>query len=146
MNLSTRVRYSARLMLELALNYGNGPMLLKEIAKRQDISLGYLEHLLPPLKTAGLVNSTRGARGGYSLSKKPSQITLKDITQAMEGTLSLVKCIDEPATCSRVSSCVTRDVWSELEENISNTLEAITLEELVRRQKKKTDNSIAYNI
>ena len=135
MNLSTRVRYSARLMLELALNYGNGPMLLKEIAKRQDISLGYLEHLLPPLKTAGLVNSTRGARGGYSLSKKPSQITLKDITQA-----------DEPATCSRVSSCVTRDVWSELEENISNTLEAITLEELVRRQKKKTDNSIAYNI
>jgi len=133
-------------MLELALNYGNGPMLLKEIAKRQDISLGYLEHLLPPLKTAGLVNSTRGARGGYSLSKKPSQITLKDITQAMEGTLSLVKCIDEPATCSRVSSCVTRDVWSELEENISNTLEAITLEELVRRQKKKTDNSIAYNI
>ena len=146
MNLSTRVRYSARLMLELALNYGNGPMLLKEIAKRQDISLGYLEHLLPPLKTAGLVNSTRGARGGYSLSKKPSQITLKDITQAMEGTLSLVKCIDEPATCSRVSSCVTRDVWSELEEIISNTLEAITLEELERRQKKKTDNSIAYNI
>lgn len=146
MNLSTRVRYGARLMLELALNYGNGPLLLKEIARRQDISLGYLEHLLPPLKTAGLVNSTRGARGGYSLSKNPSQISLKDITRAMEGTLSLVKCIEEPSTCSRVKDCVIREVWSELEENISHTLEAVTLEELVKKQKKKTENSIAYNI
>lgn len=112
--LSTKGRYGARLMLELALQYGKGPILLKDIAKRQEISEGYLEHLLPPLKSAGLINSSRGAHGGYILAKALSEITLKEIVQTLEGSLSPVECVDTPTVCQRVRSCVTRDIWKKL--------------------------------
>ena len=146
MRLSTKGRYGARLMLELALNYGNGPVLLKDIARRQEISEGYLEHLLPPLKAAGLVNSTRGAHGGYMLAKAPSEITLREVVQVLEGSLSPVECVDTPSVCQRVRSCVTRDIWKELGEKISHTLESITLKDMVEMQGDKEESSLAYNI
>lgn len=146
MRLSTKGRYSARLMLELALCYGMGPVLLKDIAKRQGISEGYLEHLLPPLKAAGLVSSSRGAHGGYALAKAPSEITLKEVVCVLEGSLSPVECVDAPSICQRVRSCVTRDIWKELREKISQTLESVTLKDMVERQKDKGDLSPIYNI
>ena len=79
MNISTRTRYGTRLMLELGLNYGKEPLLLREIAASQEISEKYLSQIIIPLKAAGLVNSFRGARGGYILAKPPKQITLNDI-------------------------------------------------------------------
>jgi len=133
-------------MLELALHYGKGPMLLKNIAKRQDISEGYLEHIMPPLKTAGLINSSRGAHGGYTLAKPPQDITLKDIILTMEGSLSLVECVDNHEACSRISHCVTRDIWNELSEKISETLQTITLNDLAKRQMEKTESPLAYYI
>ena len=135
MRLSTRGRYAARLMLELALCYGRGPTLLKDIAKRQEISEGYLEHLLPPLKIAGLINSSRGAHGGYTLAREPSKINLKEVVQALEGSLSPVGCVDSLSVCQRTGFCVTRDIWKELGEKISQTLESVTLEDMVERQK-----------
>ena len=146
MRLSTKGRYGARLMLELALNYGNGRVLLKDIARRQEISEGYLEHLLPPLKAAGLVNSARGAHGGYMLAKAPSKITLREVVQVLEGSLSPVECVDTPSVCQRVRSCVTRDIWKELGEKISHTLESVTLRDMVEMQGDKEENSLAYNI
>ena len=122
MRLSTKGRYGARLMLELALNYGNGPVLLKDIARRQEISEGYLEHLLPPLKAAGLVNSRRGPHGGYMLAKTPSEITLREVVQVLEGSLSPAECVDTPSVCQRVHSGVARDIWKKLGEKISHTL------------------------
>jgi len=133
-------------MLELALCHGKGPILLKDIAKREGISEGYLEHLLPPLKASGLINSRRGARGGYSLSKAPSEITLKEIVQTMEGSLSPAECVDAPGVCKRVDFCVTRDIWKELGEKISQTLGSVTLKDMVERQKKKGEISPMYNI
>ena len=146
MRLSTKGRYGARLMLELALYYGKGPVLLKDIAKREEISEGYLEHLLPPLKAAGLVNSSRGAHGGYTLAKTPSEITLREVVQALEGPLSPVECVDTPNVCQRVRSCVTRDIWKELGEKISQTLESVTLKDMVEMQNNKGETSLIYNI
>ena len=146
MRLSSKGRYGARLMLELALCYGMGPVLLKDIAKRQGISEGYLEHLLPPLKAAGLVRSSRGAHGGYRLAKAPSEITLKEIVYTLEGSLSPAECVDAPSVCQRARYCVTRDIWKELREKISQTLESVTLEDMVERQRDKAEPSPIYNI
>lgn len=146
MRISTKGRYGARLMLELALHYEKGTVLLKDIAKNQEISEGYLEHLLPALRIAGLVNSTRGAHGGYTLAKSPSEITLKEVIQALEGSLSPVECIDTPAVCQRVQFCITRDIWKELGEKMSQTLESVTLKDMVKMQRNKEEKAIIYNI
>ncbi|MBL7068381.1 MAG: Rrf2 family transcriptional regulator [Candidatus Omnitrophica bacterium] len=146
MRLSTKSRYGARLMIDLASHYGKGNILLKDIARRQEISVGYLEHLLPPLKAAGLVTSGRGAHGGYALAKSPSKINLKDIVETMEGSLAPVRCVDNPALCHRTNYCITIDVWKELKENITRTLESITLQDLLGRRKEKLETSLIYNI
>ncbi|TET07756.1 Rrf2 family transcriptional regulator [Candidatus Aerophobetes bacterium] len=146
MRISTKGRYGARLMLELALYYGKGPVSLKDIAKREEISEGYLEHLLPSLKAAGLVNSSRGAHGGYTLAKTPSKITLREVVQALEGPLSPAECVHTPNVCQRVRFCVTRDIWKKLGEKISQTLESVTLKDMVEMQKNKGETSLIYNI
>ncbi|MBU0711855.1 Rrf2 family transcriptional regulator [bacterium] len=140
MRLSTRGRYGTRLMLQLAQNYKNGPVLLKDIALKEDISTGYLEHLLPPLKAIGLVSATRGAHGGYTLAKPPSEISLRDIVQSLEGSLSPVECLDTPSVCSRVQRCVSRDIWKLLRDSIYQTLESKTLEDLITLQKEKSSH------
>ena len=134
MRLSTRSRYGTRLMLELALNYHKGNVYLKDVAREEDISEKYLSHLVIPLKANGLISSSRGAHGGYRLAKSPSCITVKDIVQTLEGNLSPVECIKNPSVCKRVPGCVTRDVWKKLDEKISDTLNSITLEDLVKSQ------------
>ena len=146
MRLSTKGRYATRVMLELALSYGNGNVLLRDIAKRQDISEGYLEHLIPPLKSGGLVHANRGARGGYTLARPPAEITVKDIVILMEGSLSPVECVDDPDTCQRSDFCVTQEVWKELGAKISETLETITLKDLVERHKRKKEDQHLYHI
>lgn len=146
MRLSTKGRYGSRLMLELALNYGKGAVLLKDIARRQEISEGYLEHIVPPLKVAGLIKSTRGAHGGYMLAKNPSEINLKDVVGTLEGSLYPVECVDNPDICHRVPSCVTRDIWQKLGDNISQTLESITLNDMVQSQNSRTETQFLYHI
>jgi Rrf2 family protein len=140
MKLSTRGRYGVRLMLELALHYGEGPILLKDIAERQGISEKYLWQLINPLKTTGLVNSLRGAHGGYVLGKAPEAISLKAILQILEGSLCLVDCVDNPALCERSPSCISRDIWGEASKNMQQTLEDTTLAAMVERQKEKLKN------
>ena len=140
MKLSTRGRYGVRLMLELALHYGEGPILLKDIAERQGISEKYLWQLINPLKTTGLVNSLRGAHGGYVLGKAPEAISLKVILQVLEGPLCLVDCVDNPSLCERAPSCISRDIWGEASKNMQQTLEDTTLAAMVERQKEKLKN------
>jgi Rrf2 family protein len=140
MKLSTRGRYGVRLMLDLALHYGEGPILLKDIAQRQEISEKYLWQLINPLKTTGLVNSLRGAHGGYVLGKSPEAISIKVILQVLEGPLCLVDCVDNPAICGRSLSCISRDIWGEASKNMQQTLEDTTLAAMVERQKEKLKN------
>lgn len=148
MRLSTRGRYGARAILDLAINYGKGPILLKDIARRQEISEKYLEHLIAPLRAAGLVKSIRGARGGYSLAKPPSEIRLSQVIQVLEGSMSLVDCVDDIDLCNRARFCVTRDVWRDVGRAINGVLEQMTLEEMVERQrrKKKLPGVVMYQI
>ena len=140
MKLSTRGRYGVRLMLDLALHYGEGPILLKDIAERQEISEKYLWQIINPLKTTGLVNSLRGAHGGYVLGKPPESISIKAILQVLEGPLCLVDCVDNPSLCERAPSCISRDIWGEASKNMQQTLEDTTLAAMVERQKEKLKN------
>ncbi|MBL7084618.1 MAG: Rrf2 family transcriptional regulator [Candidatus Omnitrophica bacterium] len=147
MKLSTKGRYGTRLMLDLALRYGNGPILLRDIAGRQEISEKYLGQLVTPLKVAGLINSIRGAHGGYMLAKEPSEITLKEVIQSLEGSLSLSECIDVPRVCQRVSSCVTRDILEEMSEKMIGVLESTTLQDMISREKQKSKlQPLTYSI
>lgn len=132
-------------MLDLALHYGNGPVLLKDIAERQEISEKYLGQLSAPLKAAGLINAARGAHGGHMLAKEPSKITLKEVIQCLEGPLSLSECIDAPGVCRRVNSCVTRDILEEVSEKMIEALDSSTLQDMVNRQKEKPQ-SLMYSI
>ena len=146
MKLSTRGRYGVRLMLDLALHYGEGPVLLKDIAGRQGISEKYLWQLINPLKTVGLIGSTRGAHGGYVLGRPPEEISLKEIVRVLEGSLCLVDCVENPAVCDRSQTCTSRDIWSEASNQISQILESMTLEKMVVKQRTKNLESIEYSI
>ncbi|OGP93107.1 MAG: hypothetical protein A2156_08210 [Deltaproteobacteria bacterium RBG_16_48_10] len=147
MKLSTKIRYGTRAMLELASHYGEGPIELKEIAKSQDISIKYLEQVIIPLRTVGLVKSVRGSKGGYSLARSPSEICLFDVVEILEGPLYLVDCVRDPKVCKRSPSCVTRDIWGDVSEALHRVLKSITLEEMVRRRiEKENGDSPAYQI
>ncbi len=147
MKISTKIRYGARAMLELASHYGEGPIELKEIAKKENISLKYLEQVINPLRTAGLVKSIRGSKGGYSLAKPPSEICLYDVVETLEGPLNLLECLRDPKVCQKVPSCVTRDIWEEVSEAISKIFYSITLEEMVNRKRDKEErHSPMYQI
>ena len=137
MKLSTRGQYGTRALLDLALHRGEWPILLKDIARRQQISLRYLEQLITPLIAGGIVRSTRGPRGGVSLARALEKIKLSDVIRLLEGSVAPVECIDNPETCSRSASCVTRDVWGEMKKAMDDILESTTLQDLVERQKKK---------
>jgi len=126
-------------MFDLALHYGDGPIFLKDIAERQAISAKYLWQLINPLKTTRLITSTRGAHGGYILGRTPESISLKEILDVLEGSLCLVDCVDNPSICDRAPSCVSKDIWEEVSKGMRQTLENITLAEMVKRQKEKRD-------
>jgi len=138
MRLSTRGRYGLRTLLDLALHQDEGLVLLKDIARRQEFSLPYLEHLIAPLIAAGLVGSTRGARGGVSLLKPPDEVKLGQVVQLLEGSIAPVDCVNNPALCHRSTFCVTRDIWVEMKEAISHVLDSMTLQDLVERQERKS--------
>jgi len=145
--LSTRGSYGTRAMLELALHADEGPMQLKEIARNQAVSERYLEQLVIALKVAGLVKSTRGAKGGFVLARHPSEIKLSDVVQVLEGSLAPMACIDEPGVCDRALNCVTRDLWTEMKVAMVGVLENTTLQDLVQRHRDKAQKPLSsYSI
>jgi len=144
MKLSTRGRYATRALLDLALHHNEEPVLLKDIAHRQEISLSYLEHLISPLVAGGIIRSTRGAKGGISLAKPPEGIRLVEIIQLLESSIAPADCVIDPKACSRSRSCVARGVWIEIKKAINGVLESITLQDLVERQKKQTGTTMYH--
>ena len=137
MKLSTRGRYGTRVLLDLAMHRDQGLVLLKDVAQRQEISLRYLEHIITPLVMAGIVRSTRGAKGGVYLARPPDKIKLIEVIQVLEGSTAPVECVDSPGLCSRSKICVTRDVWTQVKTAIDKILENTTLGDLVEKQKIK---------
>jgi Rrf2 family protein len=137
MKLSTRARYGSRALLDIALNSDKGPVQLKDIAQREEISLQYLEHLVTPLISAGIVRSQRGAKGGVMLARHASEIKLSEIVNILEGTIDPVECIENPTICERSNCCVTRDIWDEVKKAMDAVLENITLQNMVDRYRDK---------
>ena len=137
MKLSSRSRYGFRAILELAIEYGNGPVRIKTIAEREDISNKYLEQLMAMLKSTDLIRSVRGPRGGYVLSKAPNQIRLKEVFVALEGPLTTSECLEHPDYCPRCTDCVTRQVWAQVHDAVMGVLDSMTLQDLVDRAKEQ---------
>jgi len=137
MKLSTKTRYGARAMLELALNYEKGVISVRELAARQSISPKYLEQILVSLRSAGLVRSIRGAQGGHSLARRPDQINLREIYHVFEGREGFVECTTSPELGDPPDGCATREIWTEMYAAGMAILESTSLEDLARRAREK---------
>jgi Rrf2 family protein len=131
MKISAKEQHGLRAMAELAARYGQGPVPLGDVAEAQGISRDYLEQIVPSLRKAGLVQSTRGAHGGYQLTRVPSSITVGQVLQALEGDIFPLRCVSEKAEgCDRSSICAARMVWTKVHARLSETLNEITLADL----------------
>ena len=145
MKLSTKGRYGLRVMLELALRAGEGPVIMREIADSQEISRKYLHSLLSSLKAVGLVRAVRGSGGGYVLAKPPQEIRASEVFLALEGPFAPVDCVGNSSICDRFEFCVTREIWQEIGEAIEKILSGINLEDLAaRHHAKKTQRSMFH--
>jgi len=131
MKLSTRSRYGTRMMADLAKHYDEGPVQIGSIAKRQDVSVKYLEQLIIPLKKSGFIKSVRGPRGGHMLSRPPDEITVGEIVRVLEGGIDLTGCIQEADSCERSSNCLMRKVWKEASSAMYETLNSKYLTDII---------------
>jgi Rrf2 family protein len=140
---STKGRYGTRLMLNLARHYNsaNKAVILKNVAVEEEISIRYLEQIIIPLKIYKLVKSIRGAGGGYTLARKPSEITICEILEALEGSCVLVDCVEDKDFCDRLPTCAAYEIWKEASQLLKNYFQKVTLQYLLdiceRKQKAK---------
>lgn len=134
MKLSARSRYGTRMMVDLAQNYNKGPVQLSSIARRQDISIKYLEQLIIPLKKANFIKSVRGPKGGHMLAKPPTDISIGEIVKVLEDKASLSGCIDNPELCDRTDFCPTRGIWEIATKAMFNKLNSVTLSDVIKGQ------------
>ena len=133
---STKGEYGVRLMVELARHYGRGPMSLSEVADHEELPQPYLEQLVGSLRQAGLVGSTRGAHGGYALTRDPAEIPMGAVLRALEGPIAPMVCASEdPAhagLCGRTGFCTVNLLWVKVREAIGSALDSVTLADLAR--------------
>lgn len=135
-------------MFDLAIHYGDGPIALKHIAERQEISDHYLEQLIAILRKAGLVKSVRGAQGGYMLATAPKTITVGIIIRTLEGPLAPSDCVteEESKACKKASYCVTKVVWEKIRDSVNDVIDSITLQDMLEDYNKiqNKDNYMFY--
>jgi Rrf2 family cysteine metabolism transcriptional repressor len=143
MKLSTRSRYGLRLMIALAMSYGGGPRLLKEIADTEELSEKYLGQLVIPLKSAGFISAVRGAKGGYELARDPEDISPLEIVNVLEGDL-FTREEHTPASPGTLRSA--SELWEKLRRAMTEVLSSMTLGDLARNAGKKNNDSLMYSI
>ena len=133
MKVSTKGRYGLKALIEIASCEKSEPVSITTIASRQGISERYLEQLMSKLKKAGIINSIRGASGGYILAKAPESISVGDVLRALEGKLELVDCLgaSDEENCNFIDSCATKYVWKKISDSINQTVDGIFLSELI---------------
>lgn len=137
MQLSTRARYGLRALLDIALHDNEKPVLLEDIKVRQQVSKPYLEQLLLVLQSVGLIRSIRGKKGGFVLNRPPAEIKLSEVVKALERTITLVECVNNPLVCRRTDRCATQELWRRLTKVIYQELDALTLNDLIQWQREK---------
>lgn len=142
---STKGRYGLRILIELAVRYGNGPVLAESVANAQGISAKYIRVLVGHLKNAGLVRVTRGPHGGIQLARPPDSITALEAVKALEGPILAVPCASEADKCARAGSCAAQDLWLEASAAASRVFASRTLGDLARREREYRD-TLSYQI
>lgn len=135
MNISTKTRYGLRALIDLAAHSNGTPVLLKEIAGREEISTRYLENIFTKLRSAGILESCKGRGGGFYLAKNPENISILDIMEALDENTSFTRCIDFPSWCRKSGTCISREVWKKLNNQVRNSLALITIDSLVKEYK-----------
>lgn len=142
MKISTKGRYSLRMLLDLAEHANDGFIALKDIAQRQGISKKYLEQIVPILNKTDILKTNRGFQGGYMLAKAPDKYTVGMILRLTEGSLSPVACLDHnPVQCERSSECATLPIWQGLSKVINDYLDNITLQDILDQQRERYSNN-----
>ncbi|HPP66455.1 MAG TPA: Rrf2 family transcriptional regulator [bacterium] len=132
---STRIRYGVRALVELGMNYDKGPVLLKTISERQNISLKYLDHIFTSLKINGIIKKIKAKKGGYLLNRAPEDITLYDIIEAIEGIIQIA-CLNNSQMCERSDICGAKILWKDVNDKINEVLKSITLADFLKAEKK----------
>ncbi len=138
MKISTKGRYGLRILIDLATHDSQKPRLVRDIAESQQISEKYISRLIIDLRRARLVRSVRGVKGGFFLARSPKEITLLDILETMEGTLSIVDCVMAPEKCAHNADCTARGVWQKLNDGIRELMRGITFEQILEEYRKGT--------
>lgn len=134
-------------MLDLAVHGKDGVVTLKKVARRQNISEKYLWQVVAPLKSAGLITATAGAKGGYVLARDPAKVTLKDILDQLEGECALVECTERASACNRSTNCVAREIWQDVSQALARSMAAITLKSMMEKyEAKQTGATLNYTI
>ncbi len=136
MKISTKGRYGVRMMLSLVLHYEKGTLALKTIAKEQGISEKYLEQIIGPLTKSGVVKSYRGAQGGYILARPPAEITVGEVLEILEGSLSPVECVDSHS-CPHADLCVSLTLWSRIKDAVHEVVDNTTLADMAEEYMEK---------
>ncbi|MCL6612545.1 MAG: Rrf2 family transcriptional regulator [Peptococcaceae bacterium] len=142
MRLSTRGHYGLKAMYDLARHYGAGPIPLKNVAERQNISGHYLEQLIAVLRKGGLVKSVRGSQGGYVLARPPEEIRVGEIIRVLEGPIAPVECVSEIKSpgCDQADHCITRTVWEKVRDSIAMVMDSISLADMCREEERNRQN------
>ena len=131
MKISTKVRYGTRLLVDVAEHQMGAPVALKDVARRQEVSLDYIKHVIGPLVTAGILRTERGNAGGVMLSRPAREIPLSSVVAALQGSTAPVACVDDPFLCRRKDGCATRGVWCRVKEAVDDVLSTTTIQDLV---------------
>ena len=131
MRISAKTRYAMSFMLDLAEHYDEGCIPMKDVAERQGISKKFLEQVVAPLSDAGLLEVTRGSRGGYRLAKQPFDTSLAEVVRASEDGLNLMDCIGEISVCINEGSCTSHEVWGGMQNAITDYLEQRSLADVL---------------
>jgi Rrf2 family cysteine metabolism transcriptional repressor len=140
MKVSTRGEYGVRAMVTLAKNHGQGPMSIAAMSKASGVPMPYLEQLIGPLRRAGLVESKRGAHGGYRLTREPSQVGVGEVFRVMEGPVAPMECVSEDVTeqtCPLIEGCETRPVWLRMRDAIVESIDSVTLQDLITQSPRR---------
>ena len=139
MRFSVKAEYGVKAILELAAQAERRPLQVRSIAKKQGLPVRFLEHVMNALKKAGLVESIRGAQGGYLLNRSPKEISLGDVLKAIDGPITAKSCISDRKlqTCEEGGICIVQDVWEEVRHSFTNILNSITLQDMCERKRQK---------
>ncbi|MDD3194082.1 MAG: Rrf2 family transcriptional regulator [Oscillospiraceae bacterium] len=141
MKISTKGRYGLRMMIDIAMNQGEGPVSVRDIACRQSLSDKYLEQIVTQANKAGLLKSIRGAGGGYQLSRPAAEVSVGEILRAMEGSLSPVECVrelgEESASCQNADECATYELWRDIKKAVDQVIDNRTLQDMIDNYTRK---------